>query len=873
MVRAAWGWVQSVWYGENKERELPYVSLLPETKWKKITIEAVRARRREMVHISMVAGLATAVHTRMTTATTAEIAVTAALIMCSAGADKADTHLLALPCCLAHLKPQWDDFLTTSLKNSLSYTDRVTCLTSSISFTETRLQAYFNNTLIPYEYPRDTNTDMAMRVADGAAFVASTVAPHFERWGTALSLVGQVGNLRKIAPYMLGSMVLSSEMGEAIADLVSLMSCDEFGDCKTSASEIAIGLYYYLTYRRGERGNNTLTALSEHSPSSPGVVSDDIPEDLYARLTHYAPFAKFVYGETPADTQRLCLQFGFTLIHHEPIAPARHPSYCILGNKTQAIVVLRGTKNISDILIDICTVPETFTLPNSKKVYQVHRGMLRSAVWLYHKLYLPLFEIKRRGLEIVIVGHSLGAGVGVMLTAMLRDSGLLPDLKCVGFAMPACVDKNFATDAEEYTLSGIHGDDLVPRVRSTSLRNLMTAISDPVFRNRSEKDYSGDRSALITRIASVWAPRVRPNLSARAKSPIGSLFEALDASNYPYVECLKQAHSMNNVTVRLMHVSGMMTTITVNEMTSLPAFKARCAKEVYRPVEDLVFFLQSRNGGMTLLSEGFLEGLSWAMVVAVEDTVRDTNKDALAILFSNPGEEPEGVGVLHLDFKTARVKEVAAAIAAMTGRTDFRTIDLWKVVGQKETGMRDHCQWTRTLHEAGFASGGVIMARDAWGARLGKRAGAPKPGSTKAAMVEFYPAGVLVHTYYCCGVAMGSVLRPWARALEKIELSSKIGDDHRMDAIIRGLRSVATTTKFGIKPTAWEPFSSVTSCRCCTAHFSWSSTSTTAASALRSQCHCHHCGNVVCTECRTRTLALPGYPCPSPICDTCFFKI
>eukprot|EP00754_Rhynchopus_humris_P040221 Rhum_TRINITY_DN2326_c1_g1::Rhum_TRINITY_DN2326_c1_g1_i1::g.6934::m.6934 len=898
-----WGWLQGLLRRPGlvgvRPSRLRYLELLRQTRLVALLTDTAAERRAEAAAAVVAAAACVAVETRRTVAAPYEVAVAAALVAAAAAALAEDCRAWTLPAevgASAAVAAEWEAFLVSSCgareNHGVAWAERATCLRAAVGIATGRLAEYYAGTLQNYEYPADTHTDIVLRGFDGAVAVASAVAPFFSRWQSALKLVGQMGMLRKLGPFMIGYVSLSSDVGEALADLAALMGCKELAGYTIPPKELAVGLYYLLVYRRGERGNHPRLALSEHVRPAAGVVDEDAPAALLERLAKFASVAKFIYQPTPADVGRLLSLYGYTLVHYEALHPARHPPFGIVVREEEklALLVVRGTKHVSDVLIDVCANAAVLTLGGVD--YQVHRGMLRSASWVLMKAYLAVCSLRSRGYKLVVVGHSLGAGIGVLLTAILRAS-LIPDLRCVAFAMPSCADRAFCELAEGFTLTGINGDDLVPRVRVESLRCLMAALSDPVLQEHSSQDLSGDATAIVSRLATIWSPRVRPPSGTGVggdgapPSPLRSLVAAA-GPQHRYVRALERVMATRQLAVTVLYHTGASAAITVVRAAPLSVLRSFVAAQFGLPSSSAVKLFRRSEGGTFALLDNFdasvnagfglgsFEVPKAPVVLYAIDTQAAAcggggdGEDILDLRFEDPGKAPVFVGLMQIDFRRATLSSVAAALASLAGRTDARLMELWRVDGE---GCAQHLATggSATLAALGLRSGDTLLGRDSWGARL---AGKAKGRATEDSDTpEFWPPGVVVHMYQVCGVARAAVLRPWAAALERIEISSKMGDDHRMDAFIRTLRAVKLCKRNAQEVPYWEPYSKAAQCRCCRAEFSWCATSDSAAARLRSQAHCHHCGRVVCLECRRNTLASQRSPHPSPICDTCFFDL
>eukprot|EP00931_Biecheleriopsis_adriatica_P054820 TRINITY_DN32296_c0_g1_i1.p1 TRINITY_DN32296_c0_g1~~TRINITY_DN32296_c0_g1_i1.p1 ORF type:complete len:542 (-),score=95.26 TRINITY_DN32296_c0_g1_i1:210-1775(-) len=174
------------------------------------------------------------------------------------------------------------------------------------------------------------------------------------------------------------------------------------------------------------------------------------------------------------------------------------PGYLVaVDHQTGHVVVaLRGTSSVRDALADLACKPAHIELAGQSG--EAHEGMLTAARKLKEKLAATAW----RGIEmlgssraprLVVVGHSLGAGVGALLTALWRDEGSFPgiDVRCVALACPQVLDKELSVAVSNFTTSVILGDDLVPRfslATSYDLRAVTLHIYDPEAHGLSQPE-------------------------------------------------------------------------------------------------------------------------------------------------------------------------------------------------------------------------------------------------------------------------------------------------------------------------------------------------------------------------------------------------
>lgn len=275
----------------------------------------------------------------------------------------------------------------------------------------------------------------------------------------------------------------------------------------SEASELALRLYYF----------GCATAIDRLSCRSTAEPSDDTSVDEAMRLAG---------GEAIGASQWLYVARTLRPPHHGPewaawycsriaapggwtvvacvgasraesdqcvvprLPPTPFPAWCLavrISTKA-ALLSIRGSVTQADWVInsDIEPAPIDGGL--------CHHGMLAAARAILDdcgclKLIDRLFE---QGYDLKLVGHSLGAGVAVLMTHLLgpnsRRTGRALD--CVAYATPACVSPDLADALRTNVLSVVHRDDLVPRLSDATCARLAKDLvaDDMNFKRRLAAD-------------------------------------------------------------------------------------------------------------------------------------------------------------------------------------------------------------------------------------------------------------------------------------------------------------------------------------------------------------------------------------------------
>jgi pimeloyl-ACP methyl ester carboxylesterase len=161
---------------------------------------------------------------------------------------------------------------------------------------------------------------------------------------------------------------------------------------------------------------------------------------------------------------------------------ARYGEVCYVvayDRAVNAVVVgVRGTMSVAETVTDLDTMPEP--VPGGG---YAHRGMLVTARWLLHDLGYDHAGRPRDdaewslsataaalGARVVLVGHSLGAGVSTVSTLLLREA--IPNILCFAFGPPPTLDPVLADAARAHVVSVVYKHDMIARLSLASVFRL-----------------------------------------------------------------------------------------------------------------------------------------------------------------------------------------------------------------------------------------------------------------------------------------------------------------------------------------------------------------------------------------------------------------
>mmetsp|Transcript_33425 Transcript_33425/g.48459 ORF Transcript_33425/g.48459 Transcript_33425/m.48459 type:complete len:787 (+) Transcript_33425:35-2395(+) len=232
---------------------------------------------------------------------------------------------------------------------------------------------------------------------------------------------------------------------------------------------------------------------------------------VYTLLQRYTLHTELVYASFANDTHR-------------------KPFVVVLDHEKETVVLaVRGTLSLEDCVTDVLCDPTELTaageawgfdgsgrfahggflkvamfirqeiasnpslqrifssmLPHKNQQYQTSTavdGLLSSSADL-EGMHAPLNQPKssssrsHTNYALIVTGHSLGAGVAVLLTWLLRHSGF-PAVTCYSYGTPASVlDRNSAEECSSYVTSMVYNNDLICRTSFSSINKLRNDVLD-----------------------------------------------------------------------------------------------------------------------------------------------------------------------------------------------------------------------------------------------------------------------------------------------------------------------------------------------------------------------------------------------------------
>lgn len=203
-------------------------------------------------------------------------------------------------------------------------------------------------------------------------------------------------------------------------------------------------------------------------------------------------FADWAYLTATKELEKNLESCGYSLLKHEKVDEAGSVGYYIAINpetKT-ALIGVKGTSSLSDMLTDCCAATSQQTLDrsfvandDSCNEIRAHEGILISSNALakslkpfVKELFIPL---KYR---LLLCGHSLGAGAasltGVLLRSQYPELVTENSLEVMAFACPPVLNYKAASASSPFITTVVNNSDVITRASLNNVEVLLQLLAE-----------------------------------------------------------------------------------------------------------------------------------------------------------------------------------------------------------------------------------------------------------------------------------------------------------------------------------------------------------------------------------------------------------
>ncbi|KAH9249473.1 hypothetical protein BASA81_012835 [Batrachochytrium salamandrivorans] len=248
-----------------------------------------------------------------------------------------------------------------------------------------------------------------------------------------------------------------------------------------SWADIALATFKMTQYREkriASGGVELPPAVQLGNHQSPLVCSE---------ILSWAFFADAAYVETEQGLREKLLERNHQLISLEKRTSLMEPAHFLSMSNTEKLVVIgiKGTSSANDWLTNLFIAKEELRVGEEEegggRDFGIHAGVLHGARFVKERVGSILQRaFYDAGFSIVVVGHSLGAGVAGALAMLLKEEYLLERVTCFAFAPPPAFSLFLSLRSREYIYSIVNNDDAIPRTGVAQLKSLALGIRNIV---------------------------------------------------------------------------------------------------------------------------------------------------------------------------------------------------------------------------------------------------------------------------------------------------------------------------------------------------------------------------------------------------------
>ena len=644
----------------------------------------------------------------------------------------------------------------------------------------------------------------------------------------------------------------------------------------------------------------------EHADGRPGVLNSVAPQELVDKLSQFLPMASFSYAESKTEAEWMAKNHGYQLVLSRPFAANAQPAYCLMtshpdSREKLAILSIRGTTELRDVLTNSRTQPVEF------QGGYCHRGILEAAKWINTQQGIGtcLENLERAGHSIILTGHSLGAGVAVLMGMLLQHR--VESVHVYAYACPACVDTTLADSVwmQQKVTHLIHRDDFIPRASIVNACKLATELiaRQPEFK----RDFQEDVNAVMKRAASIWAPAKRETKqwessspskkTSNCKQPIdmegpelegllidmeGPGFKHKEPADNSFTDGVHRllshlppwrqrqqvsdggsmaqpshttSHKVDNDNMVMIHVgpSDTVTKVVTLEELGLCVMPGNDSKSA-------CFSASVTGNTLTVTRSDVSSGWDF-----------DLKLNAMRIGFAGGQTFPSQRGASQDPSAQA-----ASQLMPVQERINAALHQLPST--NNETGAMEkfvEC-WVGNVMSAAFEEALASPELQFPVEREDSNESFVILGWQDAEAIRMVPPGKIVHTFSMCGVIRAALVTYHWEGLCRFELYRNSIEDHAMCSILDGMRNLRAARNAPNPPPTWQSMGDAQSNLCAVCHHSvtWDRTSSSESERMHHMHHCRSCGRIVCGSCSKQRMTIPsiGIINEVRVCDCCYWR-